>query len=118
MKFSLQLHCAGRPHRPMSKQAAGEPKRLFAKLEPGEQVQDNVVVIARVESNLTCAAGCGYTPQNILGRIAIEGSNLNADHALDLGERAPKLKRKRLAANSRLKVKANDRNGFAHRAHV
>src|ERR1700685_2790528 len=85
MEFSLQLYSASRPHRPMPKQTAGEPKRLSSKLEPGEQVQDNVVVIARVESNLACAAGCSYSTQNILGCIEIERSNLDLDHALDLG---------------------------------
>jgi hypothetical protein len=77
MEFSLQLHSASRPHCPMSKQTAGEPKRLSAELEPGDQVQDNMIVIARIESNLACAAGCSDSPQNILGGIAIEGSNLD-----------------------------------------
>src|ERR1700728_1573239 len=117
MEFSLQLHCASRPHRPMSKQTGGEPKRVSGKSEFGEQVQDNVVVVARVESNLACAAGCSYPTQNILGCIAIEGSNLDPDHAFDLCERPPKLKRKRPAADSRLKVKANDGNDLSNRAH-
>ena len=118
MEFPLQLHCAGRPHGPMSEQTAGEPKRLSLKLELGEEVKNDVVVIARVKCNLACTAGCRYTAQNILGCVAVERRDLDPDHALDLGKRSPKLKRKRLATNGGLKIKANDRNDLSNRANM
>ena len=89
----------------MSKQTAGEPKRLSAELEAGEQVQDNVIVIAGIEGDLACAAGCSDSAQNVLGKWASrsKGAIFDPDYTLDLGERAPKSKRKRLAADNRLK---------------
>src|ERR1700722_14949394 len=36
MEFPLQLHSAGRPHRPMSQQPACEPERLSPKVELGK----------------------------------------------------------------------------------
>ena len=79
--------------------------------ERRHQVGDDVVVVARVERDVV-AAGVDDRADDVERLVAVEGRDLDRDHALDLGEAPPEGVRERPAADGRLQVEADDRQAL------
>jgi hypothetical protein len=75
--------------------------------EGGDEVGDDVVVVAGVEGDVV-AAGLGDGADDVEGLVAVEGGHLDGDDVLDLGEAAPEGVGEGAAADGGLEVEADD----------
>src|SRR5437016_3372926 len=101
-----QLYRAACPDGPVSQQAAYDAQRGFSETEGSQQIHQDVVVIARVERDLACAAGFRYRSYYVQRLIAIERGHLDRDYVFDFGEGAPEFVGKYAAAYRRLQIEA------------
>ena len=88
-----QLHCFPRPHRPLPQQTADDAAFDQA---PGDfetkrrqQIQHNVVIIARVEGDVLTPC-VSHGSDNLQRVVAIEGGDLDRHDIFDFREPRPK----------------------------
>src|SRR5882724_6277571 len=96
-----------RPHRPMSQEASYDAHFRTAKIILGEQVEQNVVIVAGIECDLTGASRVGDGSYDVDSLVTIEGCNLDGNNIFNFRELAPKFIRQNAAANGGLQVKAH-----------
>src|SRR5205814_2425761 len=80
-----------------------------------EEVQHNVVIVARVERDVA-PARLSHSPYHVDGLVTIERGYFNRDHIFNLCKTAPERKRQWPASDRRLKIKADERNDLSHSA--
>src|SRR5438093_13311401 len=85
--------------------SAGARKCIF-----GEEIDHNIVVVARIERYFACSARFGYGSEHIQGLVAIERSDFDRDDIWNLDEAPPELIRKQPATGRRLQIKTEDWN--------
>src|ERR1700722_8086114 len=105
--MSDSLRC---PYRPVAQQAAGKPNSLVAELIGGKQIDQNIIVIAGIQSDLLSAATFGIGAYYFESLVAIEWRHFDGHHVFDFTEFAPEGVGKNTAANAGLQVKSDDRN--------
>src|SRR5215467_4394200 len=84
-------YSAARPNRPVSKQAADDPRSFAPKIEFGQKVYNNVVVIPGIERDLATSTALCNGAHHIQCLISIEWRNLDRDNLGNLSELAPEL---------------------------
>ena len=104
------LDCGCGPDGPVAEQAADNADVLATEIEPGQQVKEDVVVIAGVESNFLGAPGLREGPDHVECVVTIERSDLDGGYVFDLEELAPEFVRKDAASDRGLKIEAYDRD--------
>src|SRR5439155_254688 len=55
----------------------------------GQQIDNDIVVIARVQGNVCRAARLGHRPEHVECLVAVEGRDLDGDHVRDFHEAPP-----------------------------
>ena len=103
------LNRALRPDGPLSKQPAHHPELDISKLINGEQVVDDVVVIACVDRDLAGSSTLGHRTHHVDRLVAMEGRYLDRDYIVDLGEASPEAVGKHSASDGWLQVEADNR---------
>src|SRR5215468_3971184 len=107
---SQMCHGGVGPHRPMAQQAAGKTNWTGAKIKLDQKVEQDVVIIAGIQSNLVGAARVGDGAHDINRVIAVEWCNLHRNHILDLGKLPPEFVGKESASDCGLQIETNHRN--------
>src|SRR4051794_14178983 len=102
----------------MPEQSADNAGPLSAKFKFGQQVRNDVVVVARVECDFIASSALDHSPNNINRLIAIKGSDLNSDHVRYFGEFPPELVWQHTTAHRSLKIEANNRNHRRYRTRM
>ena len=97
----------------MAEQAAAETDGAGGEAEFGEQIGDDVVVVAGVERDLGGASALGNGAGNVDGLVAVERRDLDRAHGGDFAEGAPEFVREQPAADRGLKVESAERDLFA-----
>jgi hypothetical protein len=112
---------AAGPNGPLAQEAADDAALDHAvvgfEAKGGEEIGDDVVIVAGVEGNII-AAGFGDGADYVDGLIAIEGSNFYRENIFDLGESPPEFIGQEASADGRLQVKADDRGDIGDLAAV
>src|SRR3982751_260916 len=112
-----QLHRRPRPASPLAEQTTVDPthRRLAADRHGarGQQVDDDAVVIARVERDVV-APGVRNGADNVDRLISVERRDLDRPHVRHLGELAPERVAEHAAADGWLQVEAEERHHLAH----
>src|SRR5437867_11197663 len=85
------FHSLASPGSPMAQQPTNDPYRGARHVVFGQQIDQNVVVVAGIESNLTSAAGFGHASQDIQSAVAMERSNLDRNHLVERRQAPPEL---------------------------
>ena len=95
------------PDAPVAEQSAGNISVFTAPFKWCQQVNDDVVVVPGVESNIvsTCIDAC---PNHIPREIAIKRRHFDCNDTFNFHEGAPEIIRKDASADRRLHIKAND----------
>src|SRR5690606_19721272 len=90
-----QFDRAAGPHAPVAEQASAYAQRHGATVarhgEGLQQIGDNVVVVARVESEAFFGVGVDDAPHDVDRAVPVEGRLLDTDHLWDRGELGPEL---------------------------
>src|SRR5687767_7660125 len=113
--LTMQFHGVPGPEGPMPQQPTHHPD---AAGPGGEQVEQDIVVVAGIERDLPGAPGIRHRPHHVQGLIPIERGNLDRDDARQLDETPPEPIGEDSAAHRRLEIKAHQRDDLAHRAGV
>jgi hypothetical protein len=104
----------------LSEQSANDAHTLSASRRPdnpfGEQVEQNVIVVASVERDVTGASGFGNGAHYVECLVAVERGNLDGDYVRDLDEAPPEFERQQPATDGRLEVKTDQRNLLCDRS--
>ena len=120
MAFIEKLYGATRPYGPMAEKAADDAAldglSIHLKGEWRNKIEDDVVVVAGVESDV--ASRVGDAAEHVERLIAVERSDFDSDDIFDFRETAPEGVRKNAAADSGLQVEANDGNDLRDGARV
>ena len=70
-----------------------DPNSLIPERKRRQQVVQDIVVISGIERDFLSAAGFSQSAHDVDRLIPIEGSDLDCDHIVDLGELAPEFVR-------------------------
>ncbi len=112
------LDGASGPRRPMAQQAADDPllDRCSVDDEPegGQEVRQDVVVIARVEGDVVAARGLHHRADDVLRLVPVERRHLDGLDALDVRHLPPKVVPEEATADARLQIEPEDRDDLAH----
>ena len=100
------------PDCPMAQQSAREASFSAAEIELGEQIYNNVVVVAGIESDFWGTAGFHNCADNIQRLIAVEWRDFYGNHFINLREFAPEAVGQQAATYAGLQVETDNRNGF------
>ncbi len=107
------------PGAPMTQQAAleAEHHRLIvpAHRERRHQVQEDMIVVARVERDAALGLRRDHAAHDIQGAITVERRHLDGDNVIDSGKAAPEFRRQQNAADRRLQIKADKGNAIGNR---
>ena len=103
---------------PLAEEAADDADGDAGEGEGGEEVGDDVVVVAGVEGDAGGAAGFGDGADDVEGLVAVEGGDLDGDEGLDFGGAAPEGVGQDAAADGGLEVEADDGEDLADGAEV
>src|SRR5215469_1020913 len=102
------------PYRPMAEQTAPKIRAggdaLVAQVEWKGEVEQNVVVIARVERDPIERASCMDAPQYVQRAVTIERCDFDCDHIVNLCKAPPEIRCQDHAADRGLQVKADERD--------
>ncbi len=77
------------PYRPMAQQAARKTKLLAAEIIGGEQVEQNIVVVAGVQRYFVGAPGFGEGADDIESLVAVKRGNFYGHNIFDVTKFAP-----------------------------
>lgn len=111
MTLAEEFDGAASPNGPMAEEAANDaaldsfPIRL--KGEGREEIEDDVVVVAGVKSDVF-AAGFGNGADDIECLVPIERRDFDGDDVFDFSELTPEIERENAAADGGLQVEADD----------
>src|SRR5699024_73057 len=75
-----------------------------------EQINDNIVIVSCIKSNVSISTRMGYSPYNIQCFISIKRSDFNCMDIRDFRKPFPKFKAEFSASNSWLQIEAEYRN--------
>ena len=110
LTFFQQFHRLLRPTGPMSEQATGKVQlhqsACGGELKLREQIEHDVVVVARVERDVARATGLGDRAHHVEGLIAVERGDLDAGNIRHLGKPSPEVGRKQAPARRRLEIES------------
>src|SRR4051812_17935275 len=87
---------------------------ILAEAIRGHEVEDDVVVVARIKSDVV-AAGFNHGPHDINGLISIERRHLDGHDIFNFGKLPPKRKWQNASADGWLQIEPDDRNNFSNR---
>ena len=73
----------------MTEQATDDAERALTQAKRGQQVQHDVIVVARVQREMFGTSGIGYRSDHFQCRVAIERSDLYSDHVVNLAAGHP-----------------------------
>src|SRR5690348_8000846 len=97
------------PTRPMSKESSHHPQLDLSlpnrNLIPGQEIQNDVVVIPRVKGNVIGPASFGDGPHDVQSLITIKCGDLNGNDVRNFREPAPEVHGQDSASDGRLQVK-------------
>src|SRR5271168_5410401 len=94
----------------MAQQSTHHAGLARAEIELGEQVINNVVVVAGVEGDIGGASGLHHRAHNVQRLIAIEWRDFNGNDIVNLREFAPEAVWQGPSAYARLQVETDNRN--------
>jgi hypothetical protein len=97
------------PHTPLAEEAAVDVTGAASKGEGCEEVGEDVVVVAGVESDVV-AAGFKDGADDVEGAVAVEGCDFDGDEAGDVGEGTPEAVGKYASTDGGLQVESDERN--------
>jgi len=97
------------PDAPLAEEAAVDVARASGEGERGEEVGEDVVVVAGVEGNVV-AAGSEDGADDVECAVAVERGNFDGDKFRDVGERAPERITENAAANGGLQIESDEWN--------
>ena len=106
-QLQMRNRCFG-PDGPVSQQTADDASAVAAEIKFCQQIDQDVVVVAGIQSNLIFATGIEHSTDHIDGLIAIERRHFDGNDIFNLDELAPEAIGKNLAAGERLQIKADD----------
>ncbi|VBB38926.1 hypothetical protein TRIP_E160150 [uncultured Spirochaetota bacterium] len=117
----MELHGLPGPEAPLPQKTADDADPLFAPARThdtvlGEQVEDDVVVVAGVESDRIFLARVADGAHNVEGAVAVEGGHFNGQDVVDHGEGPPEFVGQDAPANVRLEVEAHQGDHFGYGA--
>jgi len=97
------------PDAPLAEEAAVDVARASGEGERGEEVGEDVVVVAGVEGNVV-AAGSEDGADDVECAVAVEGGDFDGDKLRDVGERAPERVTENAAADGGLQIETDEWN--------
>src|SRR5690242_4101700 len=97
------------PHRPMAEQSANDTKPFATQIKFGEEIDEDVVVIACIECDLLCATGLHNRTNHIKCLVSVERRDLDGHNVIDLRELPPEFEGQNTSAYRWLQIKTNDR---------
>src|SRR5262249_46068202 len=116
----LKFNGRARPDGPMAEKTADDAARYLLSVHQeykgGEQIHDDVVVLARIKGCI--ATGFGDGANDVERVIAIEGSDFDRYDIFDFCKFAPETVGEDAAANGRLQVETNNGNDLRDGARV
>ena len=106
------------PDAPMAEQPALDSDPDFPAVpfhdERRQQVEDDVIVVARVQSDPVRGASLDHAANEGERLVPVERRHLDRDHVFDGGEAAPEGGGQDAAADGRLQIKTDQRNFLRH----
>src|SRR5207249_697952 len=110
------------PDGPMSKQAAHKLEVDGALLRPQtevrEQVDDDAIVVARIEGHLGVPPAFGQGAQDVKSLVTVKRRHLDSHDILHFKELPPEFEFQDAAADCRLQVESEHGNNFSDRVAV
>src|SRR5262249_55610326 len=79
-----------------------------------QEVNDDAIIVSRIESNVPGPARLGDRAYDIEGSVSIEGRDLDRQHVGDFHEPPPEVERKNPSPRGGLKIKAHEGDLSCH----
>src|SRR5690348_12473671 len=104
--LGVQPYGLRRADRPLSQQATDDVYDVVAEPERGQQIDDDVVVVAGVQRDVAGPSRLDDGADHVDRRVPVERRDLDRDDAVDLGERPPEVEAEAPVADRGLDVEA------------
>lgn len=95
------------PDSPLAKQTTDHSQPDAIEVVDRQKVVDDVVVVARIDCDFTCAAAFRYSSHYVDGLVAVEGGDLDCYYVLDPGKLAPEGVAENATADGRLEIETD-----------
>ena len=113
VQFIQKFHGFFRPAGPVSQKSAFDPQFFVSELIFRNQVNKKIIVIAGIKNDII-PSGLSRRAHDIQRAIAVERSHFNRKKIVDCKKFAPEFIGQTSAADTRLKIKADQRHDFRH----